>query len=103
MTIILPIGKPHPNGRGSNQGRVGVFGIALHTYWEQFPGFKQRLEGYRRFVESQVVRFALPPGEFIDRWCGHAPTHHFALGVGHRRAAVPKVAELMGIALEVVA
>ena len=54
-------------------------------------------------MESQVVRFALPPGEFIDRWCGHAPTHHFALGVGHRRAAVPKVAELMGIALEVVA
>jgi hypothetical protein len=55
MTIILPIGKPHPNGRGSNRGRVGVFGIGLHAYWE------------------------------------------------HRRAAVPKVAELMGIALEVVA
>jgi L-arabinose isomerase len=49
------------------------------------------------------VRFSLPPGEFINRWCSHAPTHHFALGVGHRRAAIAKVAELMGIALEVVA
>jgi L-arabinose isomerase len=48
------------------------------------------------------VRFALPPGEFVNRWCSHAPTHHFALGAGHRRAAVAKVAELMGIAFEVV-
>jgi L-arabinose isomerase len=36
------------------------------------------------------IRFALPPGEFINRWCSHAPTHHFALGVGHRRAAVSR-------------
>jgi L-arabinose isomerase len=48
------------------------------------------------------VRFALPPAEFINRWCSHAPTHHFALGVGRLGAAVAKVAELMGIPLEVV-
>ena len=48
------------------------------------------------------VRFALPPAEFINRWCSPAPTHHFALGGGHRRAAVAKVAELMGIPLEAV-
>jgi L-arabinose isomerase len=48
------------------------------------------------------VRLALPPGEFINRWCSHAPTHHFALGAGHRRTALAKVAELMGIAFEVV-
>ncbi|MEO8370182.1 MAG: L-fucose/L-arabinose isomerase family protein [Candidatus Solibacter sp.] len=49
------------------------------------------------------VRFALPPAEFINRWCGHAPTHHFALGVGHRRAQLEKVAESLGITLETVA
>ncbi len=48
------------------------------------------------------VRFALPPAEFINQWCAQAPTHHFALGVGHRRAALAKVAELMGIALEAI-
>jgi len=49
------------------------------------------------------VRFALPPAAFINRWCAHAPTHHFALGVGHRRAQLEKVAELLGIPLETVA
>src|ERR1039458_3786222 len=42
-----------------NQGRVGVFGIGLHAYWEQFPGLKQRLEGYQRFVEAQVAGFGV--------------------------------------------
>ncbi|HTY59138.1 MAG TPA: arabinose isomerase, partial [Bacteroidota bacterium] len=26
--------------------RVGLFGIGLDTYWNQFPGLKERLEGY---------------------------------------------------------
>ncbi|MCX6627395.1 MAG: arabinose isomerase, partial [Candidatus Solibacter sp.] len=41
------------------QGRVGVFGIGLNAYWEQFPGLKQRLEGYQRFVETQVAGFGV--------------------------------------------
>jgi L-arabinose isomerase len=39
--------------------RVGVFGIGLAAYSEQFPGLKARLEGYRRFVESQVAGFGV--------------------------------------------
>ncbi|HEV2108742.1 MAG TPA: L-fucose/L-arabinose isomerase family protein [Thermomicrobiales bacterium] len=34
--------------------RVGVFGIGLHAYWEQFPGLKQRLEGYQGEVEARL-------------------------------------------------
>jgi L-arabinose isomerase len=45
------------------------------------------------------VRFGLPPAEFINRWCAEGPTHHFALGIGHRSGVVAKVAELMGIEL----
>ena len=41
----------------ARQGRVGVFGIGLHAYWEQFPGLKQRLEGYQRVVETAVAGF----------------------------------------------
>src|SRR5215471_13222400 len=40
-------------------GRVGVFGIGLHAYWEQFPGLKQRLEGYQRLVETRVADFGV--------------------------------------------
>ena len=42
-----------------NQGRVGVFGIGLHAYWEQFPGLKARLEGYQRLVEARAAGFGV--------------------------------------------
>jgi L-arabinose isomerase len=25
--------------------KIGVFGIGLHAYWNQFPGLKERLQG----------------------------------------------------------
>jgi L-arabinose isomerase len=36
-------------------GRIGVFGIGLATYWDQFPGLKERLEGYQREVEQRIA------------------------------------------------
>ena len=40
--------------------RVGLFGIGLDTYWTQFAGLKDRLEGYQREIaaglESQGVQ-----------------------------------------------
>lgn len=48
------------------------------------------------------LRFPLPPGEFVDEWCRHGPTHHCALGVGHVRSSIEKVAELMNLQLTVV-
>jgi L-arabinose isomerase len=37
--------------------RIGIFGIGLAAYWPQFPGMKERLEGYRRAVEDRVRGF----------------------------------------------
>jgi L-arabinose isomerase len=37
--------------------RIGVFGIGLAAYWPQFPGMKERLEGYQRTVEARVRGF----------------------------------------------
>jgi L-arabinose isomerase len=36
------------------QVKIGVFGIGLHAYWDQFPGLKERLEGYQRRVEERL-------------------------------------------------
>jgi L-arabinose isomerase len=33
----------------------------------------------------------------VDEWCRQGPTHHCALGVGHLRGAIEKVAELMDL------
>jgi L-arabinose isomerase len=35
--------------------RIGVFGIGLDTYWPQFAGLKERIEGYQRRVEERVA------------------------------------------------
>jgi L-arabinose isomerase len=45
------------------------------------------------------LRFGLPPAEFVNRWCAEGPTHHCALGVGHRLGDLEKLGSLMGIRL----
>lgn len=34
--------------------KIGLFGIGLDTYWEQFDGLKQRLESYLSTVETKI-------------------------------------------------
>jgi len=34
---------------------------------------------------------------FLKAWFAEGPTHHFALGVGHRAGTVMKIAEALGI------
>ncbi|MGL4630519.1 MAG: arabinose isomerase, partial [Leadbetterella sp.] len=34
--------------------KIGLFGIGLDTYWDQFEGLKTRLEGYLSEVESKL-------------------------------------------------
>ena len=36
--------------------RIGLFGIGLDTYWLQFPGLKERLEGYLMTVHFKLAR-----------------------------------------------
>jgi L-arabinose isomerase len=43
--------------------RIGVFGIGLAAYWPQYPGMKERLEGYQRAVEDRVRGFG---GEVVS-------------------------------------
>jgi len=48
------------------------------------------------------LRFALPPDEFVDRWCREGPTHHVALGIGRHAATLEKVGQLLGLETVVV-
>jgi len=40
---------------GIAAARVGVFGIGLEAYWDQFAGLRERCEGYQRRVEERVA------------------------------------------------
>src|SRR5262245_11021339 len=39
-----------------SQLKIGLFGIGLDTYWPQFVGLKERLEGYLNAVEKRLAR-----------------------------------------------
>src|SRR5579872_4574587 len=47
---------PTPNRRA--RGRVGLFSIGLAAYWPQFPGLRERLEGYGAQVAAHVGTWA---------------------------------------------
>ncbi|MCH5377733.1 MAG: arabinose isomerase, partial [Planctomycetes bacterium] len=40
---------------------------------------------------------------FIENWSLEAPTHHFALGVGHHADTLQKIADVLGIESVVIA
>lgn len=48
------------------------------------------------------LRFSLDPAAFVTRWAEEGPPHHSALGVGHQRAALEKVALVLDLPLVVV-
>ena len=38
-----------------SQLKIGLFGIGLDAYWQQFEGLKQRLEGYLQMVHQKLM------------------------------------------------
>ncbi|MDR1898626.1 MAG: L-fucose/L-arabinose isomerase family protein [Treponema sp.] len=43
--------------------RIGLMGIGLDTYWAQFAGLRDRLEGYQRFIAERLRGFGV---EVVD-------------------------------------
>lgn len=58
--------------------RIGLFGIGLDTYWPQFPGLEQRLQGYLGKVAAKLER----PGVQVVN-LGLVDTPEKALAAGH--------------------
>ncbi|MEN0012494.1 MAG: L-fucose/L-arabinose isomerase family protein [Solirubrobacteraceae bacterium] len=48
------------------------------------------------------LRFGLRPAEFLEGWSAEGPTHHVALGVGHRIDEIERVCQLLGVPFAVV-
>jgi L-arabinose isomerase len=68
--------------RPGPRARVGVFGIGLATYWPQFAGLKERIEGYQRRVEERVGELG---GDVVS--AGLVDTEQRAREAGDRFAA----------------
>ena len=46
------------NSTQTSAAKVGVFAIGLEAYWDQFPGLKERLEGYLGHAEERLGQWA---------------------------------------------
>ncbi len=46
------------NRKPTNKARIGIFGVGLEAYWDQFAGLKPKLEGFQRHVETQLEQGA---------------------------------------------
>lgn len=47
MTLLSPI-KP------ARKPRIGLYSVGLRAYWDQFPGLRERLTEYGRFIEKRL-------------------------------------------------
>src|SRR5690349_16252647 len=65
--------------------KIGLFGIGLDTYWDQFAGLKERLEGYLDVVYEKLT--AVHPG-IINVGLVDNPEKAFAAGREFRRSEV---------------
>ena len=59
--------------------KVGLFGIGLEAYWEQFQGLKKRLESYLEIVSNRIGEF----GEEVVN-LGLIDTSQKAMEAGHQ-------------------
>jgi L-arabinose isomerase len=67
---------------------VGLFGIGLDTYWPQFPGLKERLEGYLAEVGAKLGR---PGVEIVNLGLIDSPGRALEAGHAFRRADVDMI------------
>jgi len=116
--IAISRDKPVLRGLGLYHGKRG-YGVSVEFSVKTGPitvlGMTQTVDGSLKLVcaegeslpgpilkignTNSRLRFPLPPAQFVSRWCEQGPTHHCALGIGHRRAELTKFSELSGIPL----
>ena len=113
--------KPRLRGLGVFHGKRG-YGLSVEFQVTTGPitilGTTQTADGRLKFLVAEGesrpgptmkigntnsrLHFALPPAEFMDSWCAHGPTHHVALGVGHQRTKIQKLARLLNLDCDVI-
>lgn len=69
----------------TNELRIGLFGIGLDAYWDQFAGLKDRLEGY---VERVADKLRLPGTAIVNLGLVDSVEKAFAAGHAFRREDV---------------
>ncbi len=114
--INIAEGKPAIRSLRKYHGKPGS-GASVEFNIKEGPitmlGNTVTADGKFKFViaEGESLRLPVPPTgntntlgrfrpdirTFLKRWVAEAPTHHYALGVGHHAHTIKKVADVLGI------
>lgn len=114
--INIAEGKPSIRSLRKYHGKPGS-GASVEFNIKEGPitmlGNTVTADGKFKFVisEGESLRLPVPPTgntntlgrfrpdirTFLKRWVAEAPTHHYALGVGHHAHTIKKVADVLGI------
>ena len=114
--IAISKQKPLLRGMGVYHGKRGS-GVSVEAKVQSGPvttlGVTQTGEGKLKFnisegeaIDAPIllngntsthIRFAQKPAEYMDIWFAQAPTHHFALSVGHNAGLFVKIAKMLKI------
>jgi len=120
--LAIADGRPVARALGLYHGKAGA-GLSIEMKVRPGPvtilGLTQTADGRLKLLAAEGesipgptfrigntnsrIRFSRGPAAFFDDWCAQGPTHHVALGVGHRVGTLTKVAHLLGLELTVVA
>src|ERR1700746_270455 len=68
-----------------DQLKVGLFGIGLEAYWEQFPGLRDKLVGFREHVARKIESTRV---KVVNLGLVDTPEKSFAAGHEFRKADV---------------
>ncbi len=114
--IKIANGKPILRSLTKFHGKPGS-GASIEFKIKEGPitllGITQNADGKYKFVIGEGIskEGPIPPTgntntrayfeggtkEYIKKWCLACPTHHFALGVGHKADTIAKIAQVLGI------
>lgn len=114
--IAVAEGRPVLRSLKKYHGKPGS-GASVEFKLKEGPitilGITQTYDGKFKFVigEGESKKGAIPPTgntntrgcfmpdcrDFIKRWVMEGPTHHYALGIGHRAETIKKIADALGI------
>lgn len=119
--IAVAEGKPVLRSLKKYHGKPGS-GASVEFKLKEGPitmlGITQDSEGKLKFVigEGMSEKGPIPPTgntntrghfdpnirDFIKKWVMAGPTHHYALGIGHKADTIAKIAEILGIDYEII-
>ena len=89
---------------GRPPGDIGGIGVTAHGKFKFIVAEGESVRGPIPATGNTNTRAFFRPDvrTFLKRWVAEGPTHHFALGIGHRAQSLRRIGEALGIETSII-